>query len=212
MGVSGPQAGDSYITLIGGGFQLWQQPAGAYHRPWLAATIDEVEIIWPDGGMRDTVRNLPLDRAVEITEGQNGFRVLRRTGGGFCGDEHVESMNAYEIYTAKGDAGDLRAAIPAGSCRPAPNSKILVARSRIGTTGRRGWRLRRRFAIATIGLLVAGLLAAFGWSEFYPQALTEADKAYRHNDLEIDDPVLRKATLASRPFSRRAALSVALCS
>jgi hypothetical protein len=35
-----------------------------------------LEIIWPDGGTRQKVFSLPLDRAVEITEGQKYIRVL----------------------------------------------------------------------------------------------------------------------------------------
>jgi ASPIC and UnbV len=43
-----------------------------------ARAIDAVEIAWPDGGTRQVARDLPLDRAVVITEGEEGFRLLDR--------------------------------------------------------------------------------------------------------------------------------------
>jgi hypothetical protein len=44
-----------------------------------AESIPAVEITWPGSGKRQTVRGLPLDRAVEITEAQGGFRLLNWT-------------------------------------------------------------------------------------------------------------------------------------
>ena len=74
-------------------------------------------------------------------------------------------------------------------------------------TPRRRW--RRRLAIAC-GLIAAGLIAAFAWSELHPTALAEADAAYRRNDLEA---ALRLAEghLSRRPFSRHATLLAARC-
>jgi tetratricopeptide (TPR) repeat protein len=67
---------------------------------------------------------------------------------------------------------------------------------------------RRRWVAIAAGLIAAGTLVAFAWSEFYPKALAEADAAYRRNDLETTLR-LAKGHLASRPFSRYAALLAA---
>jgi tetratricopeptide (TPR) repeat protein len=106
--------------------------------------------------------------------------------------------------------------MPADPARP---STLVVSGSllrederarRQGTrVGQRRPRWRRRVAIAS-SLIVAGLLVAFGWSEFYPKALTLADAAYRRNDLETTIRIA-KGHLMSRPFSRHAALLVARC-
>ena len=56
--------------------ELWQQPAGAYHWPRPRRHHRRGRNHLAGRRQRQTVRNLPLDRAVEITEGQNGFRVL----------------------------------------------------------------------------------------------------------------------------------------
>jgi tetratricopeptide (TPR) repeat protein len=71
---------------------------------------------------------------------------------------------------------------------------------------------RRRWRWVTIagGLIAAGLLAAFAWTEFHPTALAEAESAYRRNNPEA---ALNIAVghLARRPFSRHAALLAARC-
>ena len=60
-----------------------------------------------------------------------------------------------------------------------------------------------------VGLIAAGLLVAFAWSELHPADLAEAEAAYRRNDLES---ALRIAKGTSRrPFSRQAALLAARC-
>ena len=98
---------------------------------------------------------------------------------------------------------------------PSPRSTLEVSASppradvrtrRRGTAPGR----RRRWVAIAAGLIAAGTLVAFAWSEYYPSALAEADAAYRRNDLET---TLRIATghLASRPFSRYAALLAARC-
>jgi hypothetical protein len=63
-----------------------------------------------------------------------------------------------------------------------PSADVRTRRRGTGAR-RRGPRWRRRLAIAA-GLIAAGVLAAFAWSEYYPRALAEADAAYRRNDLE----------------------------
>jgi tetratricopeptide (TPR) repeat protein len=50
----------------------------------------------------------------------------------------------------------------------------------------------------------------FVWSEFHPQALAEADAAYRRNDLETTLRIA-KSHLVRRPFSRHAAVLAARC-
>jgi tetratricopeptide (TPR) repeat protein len=102
---------------------------------------------------------------------------------------------------------------------PSPRSNLEVSESpprrdgrtrrRASGVGRPGPRWRRRIAFAA-GLIAAGLLVAFAWSEFYPKALAEADAAYRRNDLETTLRIA-KGHLASRPFSRYASLLMARC-
>jgi hypothetical protein len=41
-----------------------------------AQAVTAVEITWPGPGPRQTVPGLPLDCAVEITEGRDGYRIL----------------------------------------------------------------------------------------------------------------------------------------
>jgi tetratricopeptide (TPR) repeat protein len=67
-----------------------------------------------------------------------------------------------------------------------------------------------RLAVVAVGVIVAGLLAAFGWSELYPPALAQAEEAYRRNKLET---ALRIAEshFQRRPFSRAAAVLAARC-
>ncbi len=98
---------------------------------------------------------------------------------------------------------------------PSPPLTLEVSESLAGAgarTGRRATapaRWRRRVAIAS-GLIVAGLLVAFAWFEFYPKALADADAAYRRNDLKTTLNIA-KGHLVRRPFSRYAALLAARC-
>ena len=62
--------------MIGGGSSFGNNPLTPTIGLGRAEAIDAVEIIWPDGGTHQTVRSLPLDRAVEITEGRKEFRIL----------------------------------------------------------------------------------------------------------------------------------------
>jgi len=41
-----------------------------------AGPLADVEVIWPRGAVHQVARGVPLDRAVEITEGRDGFRTL----------------------------------------------------------------------------------------------------------------------------------------
>jgi tetratricopeptide (TPR) repeat protein len=60
------------------------------------------------------------------------------------------------------------------------------------------------------GLVTAGLLAAFAWSELHPAALARAEEAYRRNNL-VGALRIALTHLESRPFSRSAALLAARC-
>jgi tetratricopeptide (TPR) repeat protein len=80
-------------------------------------------------------------------------------------------------------------------------------RIRGGATAPR--RRGRKICLAiAVGLIAAGLLAAFAWSEFYPRALADAELAYRRNDLRTTLRIA-KGHLERRPFSRYAALLAA---
>jgi ASPIC and UnbV/FG-GAP-like repeat len=76
VGLSGPDGRRSIHRVIGGGSSFGNNPLTPTIGLGRAEAIDAVEIIWPDGGTRQIVANLPLDRAVEVTEGRTGFRVL----------------------------------------------------------------------------------------------------------------------------------------
>ena len=41
-----------------------------------AGSIRALVISWPTSGTRQTFRDVPIDRAIEITEGREDFRVL----------------------------------------------------------------------------------------------------------------------------------------
>ncbi len=42
-----------------------------------AATVTTLEVHWPTSGVRQTFHNIPADHAIEITEGQNSYRVVK---------------------------------------------------------------------------------------------------------------------------------------
>jgi tetratricopeptide (TPR) repeat protein len=60
------------------------------------------------------------------------------------------------------------------------------------------------------GLVAAGMLAAFAWSELHPAALDQAEAAYRRNNLQAALQIAL-AHLERRPFSRTAAALAARC-
>jgi hypothetical protein len=76
--VSGPDGPRSIHGVIGGGSSFGNNPLTPTIGLGRARAIDAVEIAWPDGGTRQVARGLPLDRAVVITEGEEGFRLLDR--------------------------------------------------------------------------------------------------------------------------------------
>jgi tetratricopeptide (TPR) repeat protein len=102
--------------------------------------------------------------------------------------------------------GPLTATMAASDSSPKPAAQ---ARPRETASALRG-RWWRRCAAIVAGLIAAGLLASFAWSEFHPAVLAEAEAAYRRNDLESALRIAQ-AHLARRPFSRQAALLAARC-
>ena len=74
--LSGPDGRRSIHRVIGGGSSFGNNPLTPTIGLGRAEAIEAVEIVWPDGGTRQTVLSLPLDRAVEIIEGQKEFRIL----------------------------------------------------------------------------------------------------------------------------------------
>ena len=71
-----PDGRHSVHRVIGGGSSFGNNPLTTTIGLGRASAIDAVEISWPDGGTRQITRGLPLDRAVEIAEGREGFRLL----------------------------------------------------------------------------------------------------------------------------------------
>ena len=74
--VSGPEGPRSIHRVIGGGSSFGNNPLTPTIGLGRAEAIAAVEITWPDGGTRQVVRDVPIDRAVEITEGKEGYRLL----------------------------------------------------------------------------------------------------------------------------------------
>jgi hypothetical protein len=83
--LSGTDGWRSVHAVIGGGSSFGNNPLTPTLGLGRATAIESVEIRWPDGGTRQVVRGLPLDRAVEITEGREGFRLLDWTPVGRSG-------------------------------------------------------------------------------------------------------------------------------
>jgi hypothetical protein len=42
-----------------------------------STSVSMLEVQWPGSGLRQTFHNLPIDQAIEITEGQNDFRLVK---------------------------------------------------------------------------------------------------------------------------------------
>ena len=42
-----------------------------------ASSVTTLKVHWPTSGIRQTFHDIPADRAIEITEGQNTFRVVK---------------------------------------------------------------------------------------------------------------------------------------
>jgi len=76
LDLSGPGGPRSLYRVIGGTSSFGGNPLTPTIGLGRAKVITAVEITWPGSGIRQTVRGLPLDRAVEIMEGREGYRVL----------------------------------------------------------------------------------------------------------------------------------------
>ena len=75
---SGPDGRRLVHRMIGGGSSFGNNPMATTIGLGRAESIDFVEVIWPDGGSIQRVHGPPLDRAVEIIEGRDSFRLLDR--------------------------------------------------------------------------------------------------------------------------------------
>jgi hypothetical protein len=76
LDVSGLDGPCSIHRVIGGGSSFGNNPLAQTIGLGRATAVTTLEIRWPDRGARQVVRNLPLDTAVEITEGRPGYQVL----------------------------------------------------------------------------------------------------------------------------------------
>jgi tetratricopeptide (TPR) repeat protein len=100
----------------------------------------------------------------------------------------------------------------ASSRPPTPNATGSILTSPAEQPPQRATpgRLWRTRAMIAGGLVTAGLLAAFAWSELHPAALAQAEEAYRRNNL-VGALKIALTHLERRPFSRYAALLAARC-
>jgi hypothetical protein len=74
--VTGQEGPRSVCRVIGGTSSFGDNPLALTVGIGSAEVVAAVEINWPGSGTRQTARGLPLDRAVELIEGREGFRVL----------------------------------------------------------------------------------------------------------------------------------------
>jgi tetratricopeptide (TPR) repeat protein len=92
--------------------------------------------------------------------------------------------------------------------RPSQSSPAQ-SRPRTARSARRRRRWRNGPVIAS-GVIVASLLSAIIWCEYYPAALAQAEEAYRSNRLEVALQI-SLGHLKRRPTSRFASLLAARC-
>jgi hypothetical protein len=74
--VTGPEGPRSIYREIGPGSSFGNNPVSPTIGLGRAEAIAAVQVTWPRPGARQVVRGVPLDRAVEITEGREGYRLL----------------------------------------------------------------------------------------------------------------------------------------
>jgi hypothetical protein len=74
--VSGPSGPRSIYRDINTGASFGNNPLIPTIGVGRAAPIADVEITWPRGAVHQLVRGVPLNCAIEITEGHDGFRTL----------------------------------------------------------------------------------------------------------------------------------------
>jgi hypothetical protein len=76
LDLSGPDGPRSVHRLIGGGSSFGNNPLTQTIGLGRASSVSALEIRWPGGAICQVARNLPMDQAVEITEGGEGYRLL----------------------------------------------------------------------------------------------------------------------------------------
>jgi hypothetical protein len=76
LDLAGPEGPRAVHRLIAGGSSFGNNPLTPTIGLGRAESIVALEIAWPDGGTRQVVRDVPLDRAITVTEGTAGFRLL----------------------------------------------------------------------------------------------------------------------------------------
>jgi hypothetical protein len=76
LDVTGPQGRRSIYRDITAGASFGNNPLTPTIGLGRAGSTADLEITWPREGAHQIVRAVPLDRAVEITEGRDGFRTL----------------------------------------------------------------------------------------------------------------------------------------
>ena len=201
VGLSGPDGRRFVHYVIGGGSSFGNNPLTPTIGLGRAEAIDAVEIIWPDGG---------TGRSCSACRSTGPSRSPR--------DGRVSAVLDWAPVARSGQHGSLNAIkgrfIRCRRIPPASHSDCFVevsgitprpwSHARRATPGRRGGG-GGGGSRSPPGLIAAGLLVAFAWSEFYPKALAEAEAAYRRKR-SGDIPPHREGAPCSRPFSRYAAL------
>jgi hypothetical protein len=65
-----------------------------------AQAVETIDIVWPRGGQRQTLRGVPLDAMIRVTEGREGFEIVQRgrfdllEASGKAGGSEVERKSA----------------------------------------------------------------------------------------------------------------------
>jgi FG-GAP-like repeat/ASPIC and UnbV len=76
ISLSGPDGRRSVNRVIGGGSSFGNNPLTSTIGLGRATAVDRLEIIWPDGGSHQVVRDLPIEKGLEITQGNEAFRLF----------------------------------------------------------------------------------------------------------------------------------------
>jgi hypothetical protein len=74
--VNGPDGRRSVYRDITSGASFGSNPLTPTIGLGQAGPVCDIEVVWPRGAMHQVARGVPVDGAVEITEGRDGFRVL----------------------------------------------------------------------------------------------------------------------------------------
>ena len=68
----------SVYRWIGSGGSFGANPLAEHLGLGKATVIDTLEVFWPTSGTTQTLRRVPVDRAIRITEGKDGYETLER--------------------------------------------------------------------------------------------------------------------------------------